>query len=337
MSSRSCSLRRPTGSNTTESPGDVITRKDQIGIETSQRRSSVGNSNVALIASLGLIWGFTFLFIKVSVEGLSPLWLVSVRTLSGLLVLVVALLVRRVPLPRGKTLWLHIAFLAVPANVAPWALVAWAQQEVTSAMTAVLYSLIPLMTLLIAASLTIESLTMRKTAGLVLASGGTAVIVGFQGDNAGNVGMVLVILFACALLAAGAVYAKRFVTSRVTALPMVTIQLAMAFLVSTPLALIADGPPQWGQLTAAVLGASLTLGAVGTGLAFLIYYTLIERVGATNATMITYITPIIGVLAGGLILDEPVTTSLLVGGVAIVFGVWIAQSARRGPIESVGA
>jgi drug/metabolite transporter (DMT)-like permease len=252
------------------------------------------------------------------------------------LVLVVALVARRVPMPRETRLWLHIAFLAVPANVAPWALVAWAQQEVTSAMTAVLYSLIPLMTLLIAASLSIESLTIRKVTGLVTASVGTAVIVGFQGGEGGNVRMILVILFACSLLAAGAVYAKRFVTARVAALPMVTIQLGMAFLVSAPLALLSDGAPRWDQLTPAVLGASLTLGVVGTGLAFLIYYTLIERIGATNATMITYITPIIGVLAGGLILDEPITMSLLIGGAAIVLGVWVAQSVRREPIGSIG-
>jgi len=293
-------------------------------------------SNLGPIAALGLIWGFTFLFIKVSVEGLTPLWLVSVRTLSGLTVLAVALLVKQAPLPRGKAIWLHIAFLAVPANVAPWAMVAWAQRGVTSAMTAVLYSLIPLMTLLISATISIESLTGRKVIGLLLATLGTAVTVGFQVGTEANMGPITVVLLACALLAAGAVYAKKFVTPHVKALPMVTIQLAMAFIVSTGLALAADGLPLWDQLTAPVLAASLTLGAVGTGLAFLIYYTLIERIGATNATMITYITPLIGVMAGGLFLDEPITTSLLVGGVGIIVGVWIAQSVRRTPIESLG-
>lgn len=234
-------------------------------------------------------------------------------------------------------MWLHIAILAVPANVAPWAMVAWAQRGVTSATTAVLYSLIPLMTLLISAAISIEVLTLWRILGLVLASLGTAVMVGFQMGDQGNAWPITVILLACALLAAGAVYAKRFITSKVAALPMVTIQLGMAFLASTALALIADGPPQWNQLTGSVLAASLTLGAVGTGLAFLMYYTLIERIGATNATMITYITPVIGVLAGGLILDEPITTSLLAGGGAIVVGVWIAQSVRRVRIESPGA
>jgi drug/metabolite transporter (DMT)-like permease len=251
-------------------------------------------------------------------------------------VLTVAVVVRRIPLPRGKVMWLHIAFLAVPGNVVPWTLVAWAQRGVTSAMTAVLYSLIPLMTLIISAILSIERLSMRKTLGLLLASVGTAVIVGFQPGGGGNVGPIVVVLAGCALLGSGAVYAKKFVTARVPALPMVTIQLAIAFLVSTMLALLADGPLQWDRLTAPVLGASLTLGAVGTGLAFLIYYTLIANIGATNATMVTYITPVIGVIAGGLILDESITASLLVGGAAIVLGVWFAQTVRRSPIESIG-
>jgi drug/metabolite transporter (DMT)-like permease len=111
----------------------------------------------------------------------------------------------------------------------------------------------------------------------------------------------------------------------------------MAFLVSTILALAADGLPEWDLITPQVLGASLTLGAVGTGVAFLIYYTLIKNIGATNATMITYITPMIGVIAGGLILDEPITASLLLGGAAIVLGVWISQTRSRLPIGTTGA
>lgn len=282
-----------------------------------------------------MIWGFTFLFIKVSVEGLSPLWLVSVRTLSGFAVLSLALRVRRVSIPRDRVTWLHIGFLAIPANVIPWAMVAWAQHGVTSAMTAVLYSLIPLMTLTISVAISIESFTMRKLLGLVLASIGTALAVGFDLDSPGTGGAVVAVLVACALLAAGAVYAKRFVTPHVGALPMATVQLGIAFVVSTPVALLVDGPLVWDRLTAAVLAASLTLGAVGTGLAFLLYYLLIESVGATNATMVTYITPVIGIIAGGVFLDEPISATLLAGGAAIIGGIWVAQSVRRASIDGL--
>jgi drug/metabolite transporter (DMT)-like permease len=157
------------------------------------------------------------------VEGLTPLWLVSVRTLAGMVVLLLAVAARRVPVPRDRAMWLHIAFLAIPANVAPWAMVAWAQRGVTSAMTAVLYSLIPLMTLLISASVSLERLSTTKIVGLVLASAGTAVTVGFAPGEDGEALSVLVILAACALLASGAVYAKKYVTARVAALPMVTV------------------------------------------------------------------------------------------------------------------
>ena len=236
---------------------------------------------------------------------------------------------RRVSLPRGRSIWLHVAFLAVVANVIPWALVAWAQRGVTSALTAVLYSLIPLMTLLISAALSVEILTFRRIAGMITASIGTLVIVGFEPTLSQSAVPVFAVLVACSLLASGAVYAKRFVTARVAALPMVTLQLAMAFLVSAPLALLFDGAPRWEQLTPAVLGASLTLGAVGTGLAFLMYYILIENIGATNTMMISYVIPIIGVVAGGVILSEPITASLLTGGAAIVAGVWLSQGARQ--------
>jgi drug/metabolite transporter (DMT)-like permease len=298
-------------------------------------RTSV--ATVAQISALGLIWGFTFLFIKVSMEGLTPLWLVSVRTLSGLVVLLIALRLRRIGLPRCSRTWLHIAFLAVPGNVIPWGMVAWAQYGVTSAMTAVLYSLIPLVTLVIAAATSLERFTVPKVLGLILASVGTAIVVGFDLGSPGTAGAVTAILAACALLAAAAVYAKKFVTPYVRALPMATVQLGIAFLVSTPLALVADGPPEWDRLTPAVLAASLILGSVGTGFAFLLYYLLIENVGATNATMITYITPVIGIVAGWLYLDEPIGPSLLVGGAGIILGIWITQIGKRSSVEGVPA
>jgi drug/metabolite transporter (DMT)-like permease len=72
---------------------------------------------------------------------------------------------------------------------------------------------------------------------------------------------------------------------------------------------------------------------VGTGLAFVLYYLLIDRVGATNATMITYITPVIGIIAGGVLLDEPIPPSLLAGAAAIVVGIWVAQTVRRETVD----
>ena len=299
----------------------------------SERRSQFSATNVAQIAALGLIWGFTFLFIKVSVEGLTPLWLVSFRTLSGFVVLAVVVWARKVPLPRGRSTWWHLAFLALPANVIPWTMVAWAQRGVTSAMTAVLYSLIPMMTLIVAVAISLEVFSLRKLAGLVLASIGTVLAVGYDLDTPGTPSAVAAVLVACAFLAAGAVYAKRFVTPHVAALPMAAAQIGVAGLISTPLALIADGLPEWDLLTPAVLGASLTLGAVGTGLAFVLYYLLIDRVGATNATMITYITPVIGIIAGGVLLDEPIPPSLLAGAAAIVVGIWVAQTVRRETVD----
>lgn len=302
-------------------------------MDVTSRRSQFSGTNVAQIAALGLIWGFTFLFIKVSVEGLTPLWLVSIRTLSGFVVLAIVVGVRRAPLPRSRSTWLHLGFLALPANVIPWTMVAWAQQGVTSAMTAVLYSLIPLMTLVIAVAISLEVFTLRKLVGLVMASIGTVLAVGYDLETPGTASAVIAVLVACALLAAGAVYAKRYVTPRVAALPMAAAQIGVAGLVSTPLAFFVDGLPEWDLLTPAVLGASLTLGAVGTGLAFVLYYLLIERVGATNATMITYITPVIGIIAGGVLLDEPIPPSLLVGAAAIGVGIWVAQSVRRESVD----
>jgi drug/metabolite transporter (DMT)-like permease len=288
---------------------------------------SVGDATILLV--LAGIWGFTFLFIKVAVAELTPLWLVSVRTFAGFLVLLVGGRIRHIALPHGIAMWFHIAILAVPANVVPWALVAVAQKTITSGLTAVLYSLIPIMTLIISAAMSTEKLSLQKAVGLLTALAGTIVVVGYDFESRGHATATIIVLVACALLAGGAVYAKRFVTPHVQALPMATVQIGIAFAASTVIALLIDDAPRWGQLSMSVIAAAATLGVLGTGLAFLLYYILIDRVGATNANLVTYLMPAIGLTAGWMFLGEPVQPSLLVGCAVIVAGVWLAQRTGR--------
>jgi drug/metabolite transporter (DMT)-like permease len=78
-----------------------------------------------------------------------------------------------------------------------------------------------------------------------------------------------------------------------------------------------------------VAGAVMALGAVGTGAAFLVFYTLIERVGATNTTLVTYLIPLVGVVAGAVVLGERLALAAMAGGGLIIAGVWLAQRGTR--------
>ena len=274
--------------------------------------------------------GIRLLLIRTAVQGMTPLWLVSGRTLAGFVVLLVVQQARHVALPRDARTWFHLAFLAVPGNVVPWTLVAWAQQTITSSMTAILYALLPVVTLVISLAIAAEPFSLRKTAGILVAVAGSVFVVQTDVHTVPNEGAAITaVVVAVVLLASGAVYAKRFVTPVLPALPMATGQIGIAWLASTASAAALDGWPRLEGLTVPVVASVLALGALGTGVAFVLYYALIGRVGATNATLVTYLIPVVAVLAGWLILREPVRPLMVLGCTVTLAGVWFSQRRVR--------
>lgn len=284
---------------------------------------TVKSAGVLLV--LALTWGFTFLLISLAVEAMSPIWLVAVRTCTGFAALVLVLLWRRPPLPETRRMWLHLTFLALPANVVPWTMVAWAQQTIPSGLTSVLYSLIPIMTLVISVLLALEPASGIKIAGLVMAAVGAVMVAGYDFGVPGHALAVSAVIVACFCLAGSAVYAKLFVTDHVQPLTMATVQIGVAFVLSFGVAMVVEGWPEWNAMGTTPLLAAVILGVLGTGMAFVLYYFLIGDVGATNATLVTYLIPVVGLLAGWSLLDEELTAPLLAGAALIIAGVWIAQ------------
>lgn len=291
-------------------------------------RSTFAPFDVGLFLALSSMWGLSFLFIKVSVDQLSPLWVVAGRTTVGAAVLLAILRLRGRWLPTAGRMWLHLLVLATLGNAIPWALVAYAQQSLPSGLTAVVNSLVPVSTLVVAAVVGIERLSVRRVAGLVLALLGTTVVVSGELGAPGRMASVLIVAAATLMYGASAVYAKRHVSGQERPLAVATGQVLVAAVLSVPAAAIVGPTPAWGELRPTVLAAIGALGLFGTGLAFLLFYLLIDRVGATNATMTTYLIPVVGVIAGWVFLGERFGLNVLVGAVAILIGVWLAQRQR---------
>ncbi|MDX1619437.1 MAG: DMT family transporter [Nitriliruptorales bacterium] len=297
-------------------------------------RSTFTPGDAALFLALSSAWGLSFLFIKVSVEALSPLWVVAIRTVIGAAVLLAIVKLRGRRLPRTRTMWWHLFVLATVGNAVPWALVAWAQQEIPSGLAAVVNSLVPASTLAVAAAVGIERLTTRKVMGLLLAFAGTAAVMAGEFGAPERAVALAVVAGATVMYGASAVYAKRYVSGTERPLVVAAAQVLLAAGMSVPAAWAVDGGIEADAFTPAVLGSVTALGALGTGLAFLLFYLLIDRVGATNATMVTYVIPVIGVVAGWLILDERFGWNVLVGGLIMGVGIWLAQRQRQGPADS---
>jgi drug/metabolite transporter (DMT)-like permease len=258
----------------------------------------------------------------------SPAWIVAIRTGVGGAVLVVLLRVRGRPWPRGATMWRHLLVLAVLGNAVPWGAVAWAQQSIPSGLSAVVNSLVPLSTLVVAAAVGVERLSVRRVFGLLAALAGTAVVVAGEVGAPERTVAVIVVAAATLLYGSTAVYAKRYVSDRLPALSVAAGQVLLACVVTLPVAAVLGPTPRVTALSAGAVWSLLALGAVGTGLAFLLFYLLIERVGATSTTMVTYLIPVVGVAAGWLLLGERLGPNVLVGAVLILVGVTLAQRQR---------
>jgi drug/metabolite transporter (DMT)-like permease len=286
--------------------------------------------DVVLLVLLALTWGNSFLFIKLAVAVLSPLWIVTIRmTIGGALLLVIATAMRR-SLPRDVESLAVLAFVGVTGCALPWAGQAWAQRSLDSGLVSVLNSCTPVATLAFAVLAKQERLHRNRVVGLAVAVTGTLVVVGGEIGSGRSVLALLAAVLATTGYALAAVVTRARISGRVANLPAAATQLCFGAVAFAPAAWSLGGTPPT-RLAPVVLGALLALGLFGTGLAFLVYFALIESVGATNASMVTYLAPIVGLASGAVFRGERFGPNVFVGAAALIGGVWLAQ---RQPLAS---
>lgn len=297
----------------------------------------MSRANIGRLGALALAWGASFLLIKLALEGLTPAQVVIGRVTAGAAVLWAMLAVRGRPRPRGLRLWGHLAILGLVANIVPFYLFGFAEQRITSGLAGVLNGSTPLFTLLIAvAALPEERLSAARGLGLVLGLVGVVMVVGPWDVNplTSSVPGQLACLAASACYAAAFVYTRRFLSG--LGYPPVTLAAGQLGAATVMLWLAA---PLVGRgevtLSATVVGAVAVLGAVGTGAAYLLYFRLIADAGATSASMVTYLIPVVAVALGVAVLAEPVTWNLFAGAAVVILGVAIAEGRVPGLRQAV--
>jgi drug/metabolite transporter (DMT)-like permease len=311
--------------------------------------------NGILFVLVALTWGSSFLFMKIGLEGLSPQQVALGRVLLGALTLLVILLVTRRRWPRSIRLWGHLLVLAVFLNAVPSSLVAWAEQSVPSGLASIYNATTPIMVLLALPLLVpAERLRGRQLVGVLVGIVGVLVLVGpwgLVGDPAvlATVPGQVALLGMTACYGFGLAYMRRFVAgSGYDAITLTTVQLTLAaglMLVVAPFT--ATGAM---QLDWRIVAAMVALGCVGTGLAYAWNTGLVQTWGAARASTVTYLTPVVGVVLGVLVLGERVRWNEPVGGVVILVGIALAsgvlgrrravgqgQGQGQGPVSVVGA
>jgi drug/metabolite transporter (DMT)-like permease len=286
----------------------------------------------------GLVWGASFLFIAVALTGLSFTQVAWARIVLGALTLGIVVLVARPRvgggpvLPREPIVWLHFLVIGVTGCVVPFLLFAWAQQSVTSSLASILNATTPIMTAIIATlAFRVERLDASRWLGVLLGIIGVVVIIApwqaaFGGDLAGQ----LAILGATACYGVMFGYTRKFLSGRpIAATTFAFLQVGTAgavMLLLTPL--LAIGPV---RLDVAVVVCLAVLGIAGTGLAYIWNIGVIRDWGPTNASTVTYVTPVVGVVLGVAILGEPLTWNEPVGALVVMAGILLAQGRVRMP------
>ena len=294
-------------------------------------------------AALGLIWGSNFIFMKWAAELISPIQVVFLRILFGFLPILVFALCRRELRVSHLRHWRHFVVMSILATALYYYAFAKGAHLLPSSVAGMLSGAIPLFTFVLTALfLKQEPVTGRKLAGIAFAFLGVLLIAApwRSGDDHLNLSGVVYMVLGSLSLGSSFVYARRFMASLgISPLALSTYQVGFALCI---LALVTPftGLSNIGHSAAALTGLVLGLGLTGTGVAYVLYYFIVERMGAVQASAVTYLPPVVALLIGCLLVGEPLRLMDLIAMSAILGGVYAIQASgsdRRGFGSAIGS
>ena len=285
--------------------------------------------SLVLFAAASVIWGSSFLFIRVAVEHIPPAVVVFSRTALGAAFLV-PLAARRQAFRGLRQVIVPVAVVTLLDMTAPTFLTAWGEQHVSSSVAGILTATDPLFTALLALWLIRSEVPdRRRSLGLVIGFAGVVALLGIdvRGDAAELLGAGAVILSALGYAGAALLYRRWLPDAPAVAVTaLMTVISSVAFLGPAAAGLPRQVPP------AGSIVALATLGIVNTGVAYWLFYLLIDEAGAATASVITYVMPVVALFLGVGLLGERLTVGALAGLILIALGAWLATS-RHTPGE----
>jgi drug/metabolite transporter (DMT)-like permease len=288
--------------------------------------------DLILLAALSLIWGASFMFIRVADRQIDPWALVFLRVGFGAAVLVPAALLagRRRALQQARDAWWALLFLGAVNTAVPFLLFSWSETRITSSLAAILQAAAPIFTVLIAVVLGLERVGGRRLAGFLAGLAGVALLLGSPGG--GGLSAALAVVLAAFCYACGATFASRQL-SGVEPLVIGAGSCVAATAIAAPMGIAAlpASVPGWKET-----GSVVVLGLVGTGIAYVMFFALIASAGASRTVLVTYLIPPVALVYGVMLLGEPLRWEALAGLALILAGVAFAAGkpapARSGTV-----
>ena len=282
-----------------------------------------------LLGLLALLWGSSYLFIKVAVAEIPPVTLIALRVAGAALFLFVVLFVRGGRLPRNPQIWGMLGIQAFFNSIGAWTILAWGQQYVEAGLASVLNSTSPIFVFLFTAFFSRhEKLSGLKLGGAIIGLFGVVLIVGV--DVLAGLGNAVAGQIAClvgAMLYAGAaIYGRKF--SGIGPLETALGTMLWATVVLTPLAFMVEDPLSLRPSMTAI-GSTLVLAIACTGFALIIYFRLVRTLGSLGVASQSYLRAGIGVVLGVVLLGEHLSIPIIVGLAAAIAGVWMINAKAK--------
>jgi len=289
-----------------------------------------------LFAALAVVWGVPYLFIRIAVQaGLSPSVVVFSRTLiGGLLLLPIA--ARRGALRPLLPRWRWVVVFAAIEIGAPFLLLGYAEQRLTSSLTALMMALVPIIVAVLSWAMRLQDrLDRRRVLGLLVGLSGVAALVGID-VGAGDAWAVAAAALAATGYASGPILTTT-VLDRLPGLGIAAVALGLNGLWYAPVAWYTR-PSDLGAVPTRGWVAVVVLGVVCSALAFVLFFELVAEVGPSRTPVITFLNPAVAVALGVLVLSEPITWGLVIGFPLVLLGSWLAtRRSRTSTAPAVGA
>ena len=293
------------------------------------------NTPLIVWLALCLIWGSTWLFIKLGLRDLPPFTFAGIRFLFASAILWAIVIARRRPLPKTGRDWLKLAWMGSITFALNYGLIFWGEQHISSGLAAVLQAMIPAFCLIFAHFyLPNERLTARKLAGVATGVAGVGLIfydqMKIEGMAALQGSVALLLSSVCAA------YSNVFIKTRCQHIDSSVIaagQMVWGVFPLLTLGAVLEGDPfdhRWSMRSALALAY---LALIGSVLAFLLYFWLVTKIEVTKTMLISLVTPVTALLIGWLALDERLSWRVAAGSAAILAGIWLIVFQRRSKVE----
>jgi drug/metabolite transporter (DMT)-like permease len=282
-----------------------------------------------LLTFLGALWGSAFMFIKVATPEFGPIALVNTRLLIASLIFLPILLQKKY-IHLLKPIWKQVLVLSIMNNAIPFTLFSYASFGADSNILAILNATTAFNTMIIAYLWIGESVSLKQLFGLILGFIGIFILV-----NPQNSDTTLIASFSALLAAFFYSYSTVYIQRQsVNANKMVLIGWSIVFSAVFMIPVSIFNLPET-MPSASAIGSAFWLGAVSTGIGFLGYVRLIDKIGAVKTSTVAYFLPVFGIIWGSIFLDEKITSTIILGCLIVLIGIYLSNSNKKGYINSV--